>query len=132
MPTGLLATITHQDEQIPFRPYSDPTKCPAEPTKWFNPLGVVGAECQNSIATSLTFDFSGQNVAIPANGRVAWTVAFNTSTKGYSPQGDVTPTCTLPPATATQPPVSKSSGAMKTSPSGWPAAGRDHHNAIGH
>ena len=44
--------------------------------------------------------------APPSTGRrVVWTVAFNTSTSGYSPQGAQTPPCTLPAATATQPPV---------------------------
>jgi hypothetical protein len=100
-PTGsLLATMT-VDEQIPFRPNADPTNCPSTPTKWFNPLAPGGGACQNSIATKLTFDFSGQSVTLPADGKVVWTVAFNTSTSGYSPQGAQTPLCALPPATAT-------------------------------
>jgi hypothetical protein len=101
LPTGSpLATMT-VPEQIPFRPNADSTNCPLTPTKWFNPLAPGGGACQNSMATKLTFDFSGQNVALPADGKVVWTVAFNTSTSGYSPQGAQTPACTLPPATAT-------------------------------
>jgi hypothetical protein len=40
-------------------------------------------------------------VTLPADGKVVWTVAFNTSTSGYSPQGAQTPLCTLPAATTT-------------------------------
>jgi hypothetical protein len=102
LPTGSpLATTGPVDEQIPFRPNADPTHCSATPTKWFNPLAPGGGACQNSIATKLTFDFSGQNVTLPADGKVVWTVAFNTSTSGYSPQGAQTPPCTLPAATTT-------------------------------
>jgi hypothetical protein len=105
LPTGSpLATTGAVDKQIPFRPNADPTNCLSTPEKWFNPLAPGGGACQNSIATKLTFDFSG-NVTLPADGKVVWTVAFNTSTSGYSPQGAQTPPCDLPPATATQPPV---------------------------
>jgi hypothetical protein len=96
LPTGsALATTGPVDEQIPFRPNADPTNCSSTPTKWFNPLAPNGGACQNSIATKLTFDFS--SVTLPADGNVVWTVAFNTSTSGYSPTGDQTPACTTAP-----------------------------------
>ena len=102
LPTGSpLATTGPVNEQIPFRPNADSANCSSTPEKWFNPLAPGGGACQNSIATKLTFDFSGQNVTLPADGKVVWTVAFNTSTSGYSPQGAQTPPCTLPAATAT-------------------------------
>jgi hypothetical protein len=100
LPTGSPFATT-VDVLVPFRPNADPTNCPSTPTKWFNPLAPGGGACQNSIATKVTFDFSGQNVTLPADGKVVWTVAFNTSTSGYSPQGATTPPCALPPATAT-------------------------------
>jgi hypothetical protein len=102
LPTGsALASTGAISEQIPFRPNADPTNCPLAPTKWFNPLAPGGGACQNSIATLLTFDFSAQNVTLPADGKVVWTVAFNTSTSGYTVQGPQTPPCNLPAATAT-------------------------------
>jgi hypothetical protein len=98
---SLLATET-VTAQIPFRPNSDSANCPLTPTKWFNPLAPGGGACQNSIATVLTFNNwtfqSGFTGTLP--GSVVWTVAFNTSTQGYTPQGNKTPVCTLPPATA--------------------------------
>jgi hypothetical protein len=106
LPTGSpLATTGAVNEEIPFRPNADPTNCSSEPTKWFNPLAPGGGACQNSIATKLTFDFSGQNVTLPTDGKVVWTVAFNTSTSGYTPQGARTPTCALPAATTTACPL---------------------------
>jgi hypothetical protein len=106
LPTGSpIATTGPLDEQIPFRPNADSTNCSSTPTKWFNPLAPGGGACQNSIATKLTFDFSGQNVTLPTDGKVVWTVAFNTSTSGYTPQGARTPTCALPAATTTACPL---------------------------
>jgi len=102
LPTGpALASTGPVDEQIPFRPNADSTNCPTTPTKWFNPLAPGGGACQNSIATKLTFDFSGQNVTLSAGEKVVWTVAFNTSTSGYSPVGTTTPPCSLTAATTT-------------------------------
>jgi hypothetical protein len=108
LPTTLLATTGSINEQIPFRPNADPTNCPLTPNKWFNPLAPGGGTCQNSIATVLTFDSwtfqNGFTGTLPS--AVVWTVAFNTSTSGYSPVGTTTPTCTLTAAisTATCPP----------------------------
>lgn len=92
LPQSLIAS-TSVNAEIPFRPNADATSCPATPTKWFNPLAPGGGACQNSIATKLTFDFLGQS--LPADGKVVWTVAFNTSTSGYDPVGPSTPDCTL-------------------------------------
>jgi hypothetical protein len=97
LPTGPALDSTSITAQIPFRPNADST-CPANAAApaglaWFNP---GAGKCQNSIATKLTFDFSG-TVTLPDN--AVWTVAFNTSTSGYVPQGDQTPICVLSAAT---------------------------------
>jgi hypothetical protein len=101
LPTTLLATTGPVNEQIPFRPNADPTNCPLTPNKWFNPQALGGGACQNSIATVLTFNNwifqSGFTGTLPEN--VVWTVAFNTSTSGYTPQGAQTPPCTFTAAT---------------------------------
>ena len=102
LPTGpALASTGPVDEQIPFRPNADPTNCPLTPNKWFNPQALGGGACQNSIATVLTFNNwifqSGFTGTLPEN--VVWTVAFNTSTSGYTPQGAQTPPCTFTAAT---------------------------------
>ncbi len=102
LPTGSPLATETVNAQIPFRPNSDSANCSSTPTKWFNPLAPGGGACQNSIATTLTFDnwtFTGSST-LPD--QVVWTVAFNTSTSGYSPQGTQTPTCTLTAATTTQ------------------------------
>jgi hypothetical protein len=109
LPTGSpIATTGPLDEQIPFRPNADSTNCSSTPTKWFNPLAPGGGACQNSIATKLTFDSftapgGGPVGPLPADGKVVWTVAFNTSTSGYTPQGAKTPPCTLTAAAVPTP-----------------------------
>ena len=85
--------------QIPSGP-TGPDRLPLDTAEVVQPAAPGGGPCQNQIATKLTFDLSGQG-ALPADGKVVWTVAFNTSTWGYSPQGTQTPPCALPAATAT-------------------------------
>jgi hypothetical protein len=107
LPTGPpLATTGPVDEQIPFRPNADTTgNCTGSvANKWWNPDAIGGGACQNSIATKLTFDSftaPGGGPVGPLPNEVVWTVAFNTSTSGYQPQGDTTPTCTLTAGIAT-------------------------------
>jgi hypothetical protein len=126
LPAGLLATTT-VDQQVPFRPNADATNCPSTPNKWFNPLAPNGGACQNSIAKKLTFDFSSQNVTLPEN--VVWTVAFNTSTSGYSPQGPQTPPCTL--QACPQNPADSLNVGDKTYPSPAPYAGTSFFDTNG-
>ena len=82
-------------------------------------LAPGGGACQNSLATKLTFDFSGQNVTLPADGKVVWTVAFDTSTAGYNPIG-------VQPCSATDPgcPYDSLNVGVMTFP-GAPYAGTD-------
>lgn len=86
-PGALLATTT-QTQTIPYRPSANPT-CPANSgpapagAAWFNPLAPGGGACQNSIAKVLTFTFPATTLP----DQVIWTVAFNTSTAGYTPIG---------------------------------------------
>ena len=86
-----LAQVT-QPQTIPFRPTADPS-CPANSgpapagAAWFNPLAPGGGACQNSIGKVLTFNFPA---GTPLPNTVIWTVAFNTSTAGYSPIGSAT------------------------------------------
>jgi hypothetical protein len=83
-----IASVT-QPQTIPYRPSSN-ASCPANAggapagAAWFNPLAPGGGACQNSIAKVLTFTFPSGTVLPDV---VVWTVAFNTSTSGYSPIG---------------------------------------------
>jgi hypothetical protein len=92
-PGALLATTT-QTQTIPYRPSANST-CPPNSgpapagAAWFNPLAPGGGACQNSIGKVLTFTFPATTLP----DQVIWTVAFNTSTAGYSPVGS-TPICT--------------------------------------
>jgi hypothetical protein len=89
--TTPIATVTVV-QTIPYRPSADSTgHCTGtEANKWWNPQGPGGGACQNSIATVLTFN----NFTAPAGGPVGslpndvvWTVAFDTTSSGYSPLG---------------------------------------------
>ncbi len=75
-----LATVT-VTQTIPYRPSADNVNCTgANAGKWFN---TAADKCQYSIGTVLTFDFT-TTVSLPAT--VVWTVAFNTSDYGSTPQ----------------------------------------------
>lgn len=90
--TTPIATVT-TTQTIPYRPSaSGATTCPSTGnppgqwtagSQWFNPQAVGGGACQNSIGTVLTFNFPSGTV-LP--GTVVWTVAFNTSDFGVTPQ----------------------------------------------
>ena len=95
-PGPLLATVT-QTQTIPYRPAADTTShCTGASgtgnaaNRWWNPDAIGGGHCQSSIAKVLTFS----GFRTPAGGivpalpdQVVWTVAFDTSTAGYSPVG---------------------------------------------
>jgi hypothetical protein len=95
-PGALLATVT-QDFTIPYRPSKNAVKCTGalapigDAGKWFNPVSGVSGLCQNQISTVLTFNFPLPLMTLPDN--VIWTVAFNTSTAGYTPIAPVNPPC---------------------------------------
>jgi hypothetical protein len=90
--TTPIATVT-TTQTIPYRPSADPS-CPAVGSSnvvgaaWQNPQ-APGGQCQNSIGKVLTFNFPNV-ITLPS--QVVWTVAFNTSDYGASPQG--TQACT--------------------------------------
>ena len=81
-----LGTVT-QLLTIPFRPSADDVNCPgANAGRWFNPAAVPAPACKNAISTIQTFTFAAP-IAVPANRRVIWTVAFNTTHAGANPIG---------------------------------------------
>ncbi len=88
--TTPIATVT-TTQTIPYRPSaSGTTICPSDGggqwtagSLWFNPQAVGGGKCQTSIGTVLTFNFPSGTV-LPDT--VVWTVAFNTSDFGVTPQ----------------------------------------------
>ncbi len=91
-----IATFTGMFE-VPFRPSADPTNCPGEApeaedgSQWFD---SVSGLCLSSVSELVTFEFASG--AVPADGKVIWTVAFNTTNYGYSPIG--VQTCNTEPA----------------------------------
>ena len=85
----LLASLT-QTFNIPYRPSSDPSKCPADYagySRWFN---SKDKNCYHGFAVPVTVNFSGMHVAIPSDGKVIVTVSFNTSHFGPHPLGENT------------------------------------------
>ena len=90
-PGALLATDT-ETQTIPYRPSAD-SSCPGTSgiengSAWFNPQAPGGGACQYSITKVLSFSnwtdqgtFTG---TLPD--QVIWTVAFNTSDYGQTPQ----------------------------------------------
>jgi hypothetical protein len=78
----LLGSATNTDP-IPYRPSADPS-CP-DPAQFKNAAG----QCVNSLTHLITFDF-GSGVSVPAEGKVIWTVTFNTTNSGYVPLGALT------------------------------------------
>ena len=91
-PGPLLATET-VTQTIPYRPTADPS-CPANSgpapagAAYVNTQGVPGDQCQNSIGTLVSFSNWSFTGAYTGNlpGGVIWTVAFNTSDYGSTPQ----------------------------------------------
>jgi hypothetical protein len=81
---------------IPFRPSADNVKCVNPGTdanggddrgKWYNAAANL---CMNSYPFLVSFDFSGQNITVPANDTVVWTVWYDTSNAGMFPLGNNT------------------------------------------
>jgi hypothetical protein len=77
----LLGSIT-QTFNIPYRPSTD-SRC--SDGRWFNSKEKA---CYNGIAVPLTVNFSGMHVAVPSNGKVIVTVAFNSTHYGNPPMGE--------------------------------------------
>jgi hypothetical protein len=84
-----LGTVT-KTFQIPYRPSADPAHCPGG-THWYN---AADQTCYNGIATPITFDFSNQHIAIPANpatpaqaAGIVVGISYNTTSAGPSPIG---------------------------------------------
>lgn len=75
---SLLATDTI-NALIPWRPEADPT-C-AGGTAW----RAQDGNCYNGLATTVTFDFTSQNITLPDS--LIFGLAFNTETHGYNPLG---------------------------------------------
>jgi hypothetical protein len=94
---ALLGTATNTGP-FPFRPSADNVKCVNPGTdansgddrgKWYDAAANL---CLNGLAFPVSFDFSSQNIAVPAGGKVIWTVIYNTSNSGTTPLGNLT-TC---------------------------------------
>jgi hypothetical protein len=80
----LLATVT-QTFNIPYRPSSDPSKCPADyagSSRWYNSKDKA---CYHGFAVPISVNFSGSHVLVPTNNRVIVTVAYNTTHYGPVP-----------------------------------------------
>jgi hypothetical protein len=80
---SLIATDT-QTFEIPYRPSSDPTHCPANQAEWFD-----GSNCYNGLATKVSWDLTSATLHLPS--KVIVSLAYNTSDYGYQPYGDNTP-----------------------------------------
>jgi hypothetical protein len=80
---SLIATDTKTFE-IPYRPSSDPTNCPSNPSEWFD-----GTKCYNGLTTNVSWDLTSATLKLPS--RVIVSLAYNTSDYGYQPYGDNTP-----------------------------------------
>lgn len=79
----ILGTIT-QTFNIPYRPSSTPSKCNGDAQMWYSSKDKI---CYHGLAVPITVNFSNQHLAVPANGELIVTVAFNTNTAGPSPIG---------------------------------------------
>jgi hypothetical protein len=71
---------------IPYRPSATPSKC-SDASQWYSKQDKT---CYNGIAVPVMIDFSSMAIAMPANGLVAVTVAYNTSNYGPNPLGTST------------------------------------------
>lgn len=85
--------LATNNEPIPYRPSADKEKCSGgadgeqqNDSMWFN--NVTGT-CVRSRTVLIPFDFSaGLEGEVPADGKVIWTVTFNTTHYGYNPIGE--------------------------------------------
>jgi len=78
---GALVTSYTNTFEIPYRP-SQVSGCTGGQAGYY--LGSDGA-CHASVAVDVTFDLGGQRVTLPDNAVVS--VALNTTSSGYQPQG---------------------------------------------
>jgi hypothetical protein len=90
-PGQLIATKT-QTFAIPYRPSANNTICQGPNLGKY--LGPVDKECDNGLATKVTFNFKLPKLILPAQAIV--TVAYNTSDSGYAPYGQNTACFTGP------------------------------------
>ncbi len=80
---ALLATQT-QTFNIPYRPSADNVRCTGAFLGEF--YSSVDASCVNGLANVIVFDFSGPSVNLPLQS--IFSLAYNTTTWGYSPIGN--------------------------------------------
>jgi parallel beta-helix repeat protein len=78
-PGATLATVT-QTFAIPFRPSADPV---CSGGGWHS---ATDNACYSGFATTITFDFSGQNLTLPAS--VIYGISYNTTHYGAAPIGE--------------------------------------------
>ena len=84
----VLATVTKTFD-IPYRPSSDPAKCPADYagfSRWYSDKEKT---CYHGLANQVEFDIGNLNLAVPD--KVIIGVAFNSSHYGYVPIGESAP-----------------------------------------
>jgi hypothetical protein len=81
----LLATQT-RTFAIPYRPSADNVRCTG--TKQGRFFSTVDQKCVNGLANVISYDLSSAHVNLPAN--IIVSVAYNTSTSGYTPIGTAT------------------------------------------
>ena len=82
-PSSLLGTITHTFD-IPYRPTSTPGSCDGNVEEWYSSTDKA---CHRGISAEVSFDFSDQHLAIPANGQIIVAVGYNTTHYGPHPIG---------------------------------------------
>jgi len=82
---ALLATRT-KTFNIPFRPSADHVRCTGANAGEF--FSAVDNACINGLPALISYDFSNPRVNLPS--QIIVSVAYNTSTSGYSPVGTAT------------------------------------------
>lgn len=83
-----LATVTKTFD-IPYRPSSNPAKCPADAngfSTWFNEKDKT---CYHGLAVPISFDLTSQGITVP--NRIIVGITYNTSHYGYAPIGQAVP-----------------------------------------
>ncbi len=74
--------------QIPYRPSSTPSLCNGDATLWYSNKDNT---CYHGLAVDEIANFTNQHIAVPQNGKIVVTVAFNTTHYGYQPIGESAP-----------------------------------------
>ncbi|HWD52343.1 MAG TPA: hypothetical protein VG412_08080 [Acidimicrobiales bacterium] len=86
---GAVGSLIGTDTQtfaIPYRPSADNVHCTgAQSGEWYD---AAEAACHNGLAVNITFDFSGQHLALPSS--LIYGIQYNTSDYGPNPYGDGT------------------------------------------